>query len=128
MNTNKLYTAFIVGFFVVSNVAYSGEDIQKGVTEAAKQNLNEEAAATFESLAEQGDGKTLFSLGLMYHSGSGVPRDEAKAVRLYHEAAKSGHTLAQEYLSAGYENGWFGLKQDQDKAKYWAARVLERSP
>lgn len=54
--------------------------------------------------------KVVYSnLGLLYHSGMGVGRDEAKAVQLYHAAAEQGHALAQEYLAAGYAEGWFGL-------------------
>lgn len=34
--------------------------------------------------------------------------------------AEQGHVLAQEYLAAGYAEGWFGLRKDPAKAKHWS--------
>jgi len=58
----------------------------------------------------------------MYHGGMGVARDERAAVQLYHKAAANGNVLAQEYLAAGYKEGWFGLKKNKTKANYWQKR------
>lgn len=65
--------------------------------------------------------KVVYSnLGLLYHSGMGVGRDEAKAVQLYHAAAEQGHALAQEYLAAGYAKAGSAWIKDPAKAKHWS--------
>lgn len=82
-----------------------------------------EAVKNWEPLAKKGDALAQFNMALLYHSGSGVPMDEKKAVEWYKKAAKSGHPLAQEYLAAGYEEGWFGLPKDTKKAAYWRKKL-----
>lgn len=49
-------------------------------------------------LAEQGDARAQFSLGLSYENGDGVPRDHAKAREWYEKAAAQGDAKAQFYL------------------------------
>lgn len=70
-------------------------------------------------LAMQGDPRAQFNLGLMYHSGLFVEMDERRALYWYHKAAANGIREAQEYLIVGYREGWFGLRKDQEKARYW---------
>ncbi len=77
------------------------------------------AITIWEDLAEEGDPQAQFNLGLMYHGGLGLPRNENKAVKLYQSAAEGGYSAAQVYLVVGYEEGWFGLPQDSSKAYYW---------
>ncbi len=76
-------------------------------------------------LAMQGDARAQFNLGLMYHSGLFVARDEARALYWYHKAAANGIREAQEYLVMGYSEGWFGLQRDERQARYWEARLEE---
>lgn len=52
----------------------------------------------WQPLAEQGDARAQFSLGLLYENGDGVPRDYAKARRWYEKAAAQGEAKAQFYL------------------------------
>jgi TPR repeat protein len=49
-------------------------------------------------LAEQGDARAQFDLGLLYENGDGVPRDYAKARQWYEKSAAQGGTKAQFYL------------------------------
>ena len=74
-------------------------------------------------LAASGDGHAQFQLAMMYHAGLHVRQDEAKAVELYHLAARNGVREAREYLIAGYANGWFGLPRDESLAAYWQYRL-----
>lgn len=77
------------------------------------------AISIWTELANKGDGGAQFNLGLMYHGGLGVERDEQKAVMWYQKAAESGFSTAITYLTVGYEEGWFGLSQNTNKAYYW---------
>lgn len=70
-------------------------------------------------LASSGHAMAQFNIALMYHGGLGVQANEAEAVKWYIMAAKNGYMPAQEFLSAAYKEGWFGLKRDETQAKYW---------
>jgi TPR repeat protein len=70
------------------------------------------------SLAEQGDAKSQFNLGLMHENGQGVPQDYAAAVSWYRKAAEQGNALAQGNLGAMYANGQ-GVPQDYVTAHMW---------
>jgi TPR repeat protein len=65
-------------------------------------------------LAEQGDARAQFDLGLLYENGDGVPRDYAKAHQWYEKSAAQGGAKAQFYLglqSAFGEGGPLDLAQ-----------------
>ncbi len=78
-----------------------------------------QAAAAIKPLAIGGNPQAQFNLALLYHSGAGISQNEVAAVVWYHKAAENGSVEAQEFLAAGYAEGWFGLKRDVEKAKYW---------
>lgn len=74
-------------------------------------------------LADEGHPLAQFNVGLLYHSGDGVGQDEVEAIVWYKKSAENGYYKAQEYLAAGYAEGWFGLNKDVEKAKYWNDRI-----
>ncbi len=81
------------------------------------------AYAAWLPLAQAGDARAQFNLGLIYHAGLHGPIDEQKAVFWYIQAARNGVREAQEYLAAAYREGWFGLHQDARKAAFWEQRL-----
>lgn len=102
--------------------ASSGNQFEEGLQAA----MNDDYTAAFEKwkpLGMQGDGEALFALALMYHAGLHVKQNEAVAIQLYQMAAERGSQMAKAYLAAGYENGWFGLTQNDALAAYWSGRV-----
>lgn len=108
------------------SVAQAATDTMVSSFGAAETGNYKQAVSIWQSLAAQGDAQAQFNLGLMYHGGLGLPRDEHEAVRLYQMAAEAGYQPAQVYLTVGYEEGWFGLPQDSNKAYYWRG-VLDSS-
>lgn len=102
--------------------AYAGDLFEEGLDAAMKGDY-EKAFNIWKPLGMQGDGNALFELALMYHSGLRVEQNEAIAVQLYQMAAEKGHPIAQQYLAAGYENGWFGLPKNEALAAYWQGRL-----
>jgi len=74
-------------------------------------------------LAQQGDARAQFNIALMYHSGLFVERSESKAMVWYQKAAQNGHPIAQEYMTVGYKEGWFGLPHDEVLAAYWQNKL-----
>ena len=86
-----------------------------------------EAAQIWRPLAEEGDPKAQFNLGLLHETGRGVTEDPAEAAAWYERAARQGVTQAQLNLAALHQTGR-GVAQDPAEALYWlevAARLGE---
>lgn len=64
-------------------------------------------------------------LGDRYRTGSGVPQDDAVAVRWYRIAAEAGYAPAQNNLGAMYEHGR-GVVRDEAEAAKWYRRAAEQ--
>lgn len=100
----------------------------------------EKSAKELESLANLGDARAQYNLGLLYDQGLGVPQSDALALRWYTQAAERGESRAQYNLGIMYMNGqgtapdpvlayfWFSLAVAQGENKAPAARdyVMER--
>jgi TPR repeat protein len=76
-------------------------------------------------LAEQGDAKAQYNLGLMYDIGKGVPQDDAEAVKWYSKAAEQGNAWAQDNLGVMYAKG-NGVPQDDVEAVKWYRKAAEQ--
>ncbi len=72
------------------------------------------------SLADRGDADAQWQMGVRYHNGEGVPRDDAQAMQWFLRAAEQGHVIAQATLGAYYWAGR-GVPQDLSKAYFWSA-------
>ena len=107
------------------SAAHAAGDMTKSF-DAATSGDFKQAVSIWQDLAAEGDAQAQFNLGLMYHGGLGLPRNEEKAVDLYQRAAEGGYSAAQAYLVVGYEEGWFGLPQDSSKAYYWRGMLGDK--
>jgi TPR repeat protein len=76
-------------------------------------------------LAEQGDARAQFNLGIMYSEGQGVPQDYGTAVGWYRKAAEHGHASAQFNLGIMYAEG-HGVPQDYGTAVGWYRKAAEQ--
>src|SRR6266403_6113941 len=56
-------------------------------------------------LAEQGDARAQYNLGVSYDQGWGVRQDAAEAVKWYRLSAGQGYSLAQQNLGDIYASG-----------------------
>ncbi len=79
---------------------------------------NAKEVSTFHRLAEQGDSKAQYKLGLLYYQGNGVPQDYTEAVHWYQKAADQGESMSQYAIGYMYETGK-GVKQDFAEAALW---------
>ena len=80
-------------------------------------------------IADQGDARAQYNLGMMYGNGEGVSRDYKESVKWFKLAAKQGIAQAQYNLGVMYGNGrivpqdykeavkWYRLAADQGYAK-----------
>jgi len=62
-------------------------------------------------------------MGVRYHNGESVPRDDVQAMQWFLRAANQGHATAQATLGAYYWAGR-GVPQDLSKAYFWSALAL----
>lgn len=69
-------------------------------------------------LAEHGDVRAQYDLGVLYDMGEGVPQNNHEAMNWYHRAAEQGEARAQYNLGLMYANGQ-GVAQDYAEAYYW---------
>src|ERR1039458_8256906 len=68
--------------------------------------------------AEQGSASAQYFLGLMYATGTGVPKDSTQAATWWRKGAEQGCAVAQACLGDLYKKGW-GVPQDYTRAALW---------
>ncbi len=85
------------------------------------------ALREFRPLAERGDAKAQYGLGVMYLNGQGVPQDSAEVVKWHRKAAEQGHAVAQNNLGVMYGKG-HGVPQDYVQAHMWFDLAASRFP
>jgi TPR repeat protein len=79
----------------------------------------EEAAKWFLMAAEQGDLVSQLRLGLLYHDGTGVPRDFAEAARWLRAPAEEGDVDAQTFMGSVYTRSSATWELDYTEAAKW---------
>jgi len=84
------------------------------------------AAALFHPLAEKGDSRAQYNLGLLYASGLGVVHDYKTAMKWHRLAAGQGHAGAQNALAQMYAKGQ-GVPLDSVRAHMWYSVAIESS-
>ncbi|MBS0181297.1 MAG: sel1 repeat family protein [Nitrospira sp.] len=92
--------------------------------EALKRGDFRLAAGLFYPLAERGDARAQYNLGLLYASGLGVTHDYQAALKWHRMAAKQGHAGAQSELAQMYSKGQ-GVPQDYTLAHMWYSVAAE---
>ncbi len=83
------------------------------------------ALTEIEFLANRGEARAQYDLGLMYDQGQGVPKDDARAIHWYGLAAEQGEPRAQYNLGLMYLNGQ-GVQPDLVTAYYWVTLSANR--
>jgi uncharacterized protein len=78
-------------------------------------------------LAETGDARAQFNLGVMYSEGQGVPQDNAEAGKWYRLSAEQGYAQAQYNLGLWYARGEGG-REDDISAHMWFNLAAARFP
>lgn len=75
--------------------------------------------------AKQGDARAQLMLGLMYHEGRGVKRNDVRAVYVLQQAASQGNGQAQLSLALMLYAG-NGVKKNEAQAKNWFTRAAQK--
>jgi TPR repeat protein len=83
------------------------------------------ALRLLQPLANGGDARAQYGLGVMYGMGHGVPQDYAEAMKWYRNAADQGDADAQYNLGVMYDYG-HGVPQDYAEAMKWYLRAADQ--
>jgi TPR repeat protein len=83
------------------------------------------ALREWDTLAQFGDSKAQFGLGLMHSFGQGVPENNILAMDWYRRSSERGHPGAQLFVGRGLENG-NGTEQNIEAAFVWYLRAAEQ--
>jgi uncharacterized protein len=102
---------------IICLVATARADFQAGMDAYNREDFKT-ALHEWQPLADHGDARAQFSLGLLYENGDGVPRDYAKARQWYEKAAAQGDAKAQLYLGLQSSFGQ-GVPMDLVEAYMW---------
>lgn len=76
-------------------------------------------------VTEESDAEAQYELAMRYHSGDGVPKDYAEAVKWCSKAAEQGYAVAQNGLGLCYVNGQ-GVSQDSAEGAKWFRIAAEQ--
>lgn len=90
----------------------------KAGADAAQRKDFETALKEWMPLAEAGDERAQYNIGLMYEHGRGLPADPVQALRWYQRSAEGGAVPAQHNLGTMYASGIAG-KKDLVEAYKW---------
>jgi hypothetical protein len=96
-------------------------------TVAGQRSANQRAQAKslpdLRKLADQGDADAQWQMGVRYHNGEDVPRDDVQAMQWFQRAADQGHVMAQGALGAYYFAAR-GVPKDLSKAYFWSVIAM----
>ena len=77
---------------------------------------------TIKEVASKGLAAAQYNLGIIHHTGQGVPQSDALAVEWYRKAADQGYAPAQHNLGCAYGNGQ-GVPQSFPEALRWLRKA-----
>jgi uncharacterized protein len=99
----------------------TAQDFDKGI-EAYNAGDYATAHNEWKPLAEQGNAKAQYKLGIMHYSGKGVPQDYAEAVKWFRLSAEQGNAGAQHNLGYMYDT----FRYDYAEALKWYRLAAEQ--
>ena len=114
---------FAASLFLFSSVAVSG-DFKKG-WDAYNSLDYTTAKAEWQELADAGDERSAYGMGLLYGNGFGVDMNDELALKYYGIAAEQGHADAAFNLAVMHQNGW-GVPQDDEIANRWYQQAADK--
>ena len=126
--TKTLLTTAILGFSLASCHSTGltntpDQQLDQGF-EAVKKGDYQTALKLWKPLADQGDARAQYNLGLMYRNGNGI-QDDVEAAKWFRKAAENGDVKAQHNLGMMYAKGE-GVEQDYVEAVKWYRKAADK--
>lgn len=113
--------AALAAFLGMAGPAYA--DFDRAAAAFANGNYAQ-ALAELRPLADQGDPRSQYAMGIMAENGFGMAKDLPQAASWYRKAAEKGNTDAQFNLGAMYEHG-IGMPVNYAQAAKWYRPAAE---
>jgi TPR repeat protein len=117
MELKKLTFLLALTFLFLFSGSVYGDDLQEGL-DAYKNKDYETALKLFLPLADDGNTRAQYTLGVMYEGGQGVPQDYKETIKWWKLAAEQEYAVAQVHLGLNYSIGR-GVPQDIVLAHMW---------
>jgi TPR repeat protein len=91
---------------------------------ATAAEFDEEAVGWFLMAATQGDAAGQYNLAKVYNTGTGIEKDDAKALYWFRRSAAKNYLPAVKIIAEAYRLGGFSgqIKADPEQAKTWDAK------
>jgi TPR repeat protein len=90
----------IVVTMAIALVACTEKAADSNPIEKVVSTVTEDKVTQLQREAQEGDPDAQYELAYLYENGLGVPKNEAKALELYQQAADQGHPAAQDNINA----------------------------
>lgn len=133
----RVLTAFVALILMTSPVA---ADYSAGTAAYSDGDFKVAYREFLQAATKDGDARSQYAIGVMYHKGKGVAKDYAKAMEWYAKAAEQGHATAQNNLGIMYRRGegvrkspreaftwiWMAAMQDNARAEMNLADMFRR--
>lgn len=122
MNRALPSTALLLLAVFAAPAAFADYDAGLAAYESARYDAALEA---WQPLAERGDRRAQWGLGMMYANGFGVEMNDVQALNWFELSAAQGYADAQYRLGIMHQNGW-GLPMDDVAAAAWFEKAAEQ--
>ncbi|MBQ2247511.1 MAG: SEL1-like repeat protein [Tidjanibacter sp.] len=109
----------------LTSIEYSPEDLFRKAR-SIDYNKKEERFKWYLKAAKLGHAEAQAELGLCYHIGSGVEKNENEAAKWYLKAAEQDNPKAQVNLAHFYQYGIGGLEESESKSAEWVRKAAEQ--
>jgi len=118
----RIFTIFFFFFCLAPSLAAA--DLANALSALEKKDYTS-AYQEFKTLAEKGDAKAQYHLGMLYKEGQGVLQNKQSAAQWFRKAADQGVAEAQFQLANAYDKGE-GVGQSNEFAALWYRKSAER--
>jgi len=124
LNQNRLFRSILFFLTITVSAGVSADELKNGMM-AFQSGDYQQAMKVWKPLAEDGNMIAQFSLGMMYHDGFGVERNEIEAADWFLKSAEQGFAPAQFNLGNAYKFGR-GLQQNTELAIQWWHKAADQ--
>ena len=126
MDKELNFKTMLIGLMLqlaLGNAGAVADDFHHGLGSVRSGNYDA-AVAILTPLAEQGNAKAQFELGILYLMGKGVTQDRVKAASLHLQSAEQGNVKAQAHLGHMLDDGE-GVLVDHKSSLKWYLLAAE---
>lgn len=123
-NQIHLFRSILLFFLLTFSLGISADALKNGMM-AFQSGDYKQAMEIWKPLAEDGNMIAQFSLGMMYHDGYGVEKNEIEAANWFLKSAEQGFAPGQFNLGNAYKFGR-GLQQNTALAIQWWHKAAEQ--